>query len=132
MSIVSKFTVDLEHMDENTGESTPEVIEVTMQETSPFLVTNLVNKNTLNGSLLVGNFVKDCIGDIILSPKNLVERIEQSDNGVAAIKKVFDEVNAFCYSPKRYFYLQKKREAESKNMGEDNQQPNPDGSQANE
>jgi hypothetical protein len=127
--MITKFKLDLEHVKEN-EEIETETVEITMQETSPVIAGDIFTGNmSQSGSALVGSTVKAAIGTIIMSPKDLMDRIEKSDNPMAALGKVFKELNQFCAAPKRYVLLQRKSEQESSDVGEGTPQLDTNGNQ---
>jgi hypothetical protein len=124
--------LELEHIDDNL-ETTKETVKVTLQETSPFVTGDIFADNISKKGVGydAAGVVKDMVGTVIVSPKNIVDQIEKSDNAFVAIGKLFSEINNFCASPKRYVLLQKKSEQESSDLGQGDSQPDTDGSQTN-
>lgn len=124
--MVVKFDLDLEHMKEDETVEI-ETIEITMQETSPIIAGDIFTGNmTQTGSSLVGSTVKAAIGTIIMSPRDLMERIEKSDNPMLALGKVYRELNEFCAAPKKYVLLQRKSKQESATMDKSTKKSNID------
>lgn len=125
----AKFNLDLEHFENETGETKTETIEVTMQEASPFIVGDIFTSNSVaGGGYKVGSIVKEMMGVVIVSPKNLITKIEESDNPFVAMQKVFTEVNQFSNNPKKYVFLQAKSKAESKDLEHGNTESDANGS----
>lgn len=125
--MVVKFDLDLEHLKEDGETVETETVEITMQETSPIIAGDIFTGNmTQTGSALVGSLVKAAIGTIIMSPRDLMERIEKSDNPMVALGKVYKELNEFCAAPKRYVILQRKSQQESATVDKSTKKSNVD------
>lgn len=112
-----------------------EMIKVVLQEISPWIVSDLASEclNSKGTNMLPSEFVKKSIEvGMIVSPKNLVEQIEESDEALSAIMEVFKEVNQFSASPRKYLLIQKESEAKTKNMEHDTGKSNTNRSKKNE
>jgi hypothetical protein len=123
--------LELEHIDDNL-ETTKETVKVTLQEASPFTTGDIFADNISKKGIgySAAGVIKDMVGVVIVSPKNIVDQIEKADNAFEAMGKLFTELNTFCASPRKYILLQKKSEQESTDLGQDNTQPNADRSQS--
>lgn len=123
--MLAKFKINLEKFNEQNGETSSEELEITMQDASPFITSDIFTSNTSpSGGYKMASIVRDMIDVVIVSPKNLIQKIEECDNPATAIGKVFQEVNQFCGNPKRYCWLQKKSESESKGVEHDTPKSN--------
>ncbi len=83
----------------------PEIITVRVQNISPFKLADMmaVCISPANGTYKTGTFVQECVkNEVILSPKNLIERVEESDVPFEAIKNIFNEVLDFINNPRVY------------------------------
>lgn len=90
-------------------------VEIVLQEINKATVVNMSCENAgKGGRILVADFIKACVENgAIVSPKNLIEQLEEVDNGVELYVKIFNEVNTFCPNPKKYALLQKESIAKS-------------------
>ncbi|EKN42965.1 hypothetical protein [Clostridium botulinum] len=56
-----------------------------------------------NGQMLVGTFVEKAVEEnLIVSPKNLIEQINESENVIELYAEIMKEVAEFSDNPKRY------------------------------
>jgi len=130
-------TVDLELKVLNEkGEEETKTVQVLLQEASPFKTADIFAENiSANGKIRKsGGFIKDCMDVVIMSPKNLIEQIEGSENAFEAIGNLANEVQEFINNPriyklKRQELLQKKSTEESGNVGEGTPQPDANGNE---
>lgn len=106
MALNTKFKIELEK-DEKKKE-----IEIVIQEINKAQLANITCECAgKNGSIRVGDFITAAVENgIIISPKNLIEQLEDADNGLVLYAEIFKEVNRFCSNPKRYVLLQKESE----------------------
>lgn len=95
-------------------EDGPHEVTVRLNRVSPLIVGDIMGSTMVRGKgYLYGEFLQLCIEkEIIVSPKNLVEQINESDNGVELLIDVFGEVNAFVTNPR--VYIAKAIESEAK------------------
>lgn len=92
-----------------------EIVTVRLQQISPFKLADMMALciEPSTSTYKTGTFVKECVkNEVIISPKNLVERIETCDEPFTAIKTVFNEVMDFTNNPK--LYVAKKLDSEAK------------------
>lgn len=90
-------------------------IKVVMQEANKFRVADAYTESITQGRLSVGRMVENLVPLVVMSPKNLLEQLEECDNSFTVIGTVSKEIESFLNNPKRYALLQ----IESKNK--DNQ-----------
>lgn len=130
--INTNFNLELITTDE-TGETKNETIKVVIQEISPFRVADIMSGalNIQNGQYSVGLLAEGFINEVVVSPKNLKERIEAADNAMSAINKVVLEIRNFCNNPRKYALLQTESAIKSKSVEHDNSQPDTNGDKAN-
>jgi hypothetical protein len=130
--INTNFDLNLVNTDEN-GETKEETIKIVIQEISPFRVADIMSgaMNVNSGQYNVGILAESFISEVIVSPKNLKERIEGADNAMDAITKVVTEVRSFCNNPRKYALLQTESAIKSQSVVNGNTESNIDGSQAN-
>jgi len=130
--INTNFNLNLVKTDES-GETKEETVKVVIQEISPFRVADIMSgaMNVNSGQYNVGILAESFISEVVVSPKNLKERIEGADNAMDAITKVVMEVRNFCDNPRKYALLQTESAIKSQSMVNGNTESNIDGSQEN-
>ena len=111
---------------ELTVDGKKEVIEVMLQEVSPFVTTGVFSKalDVETNNYNMGKVADELIDVVVVSPKNLKERIGNADEPINAVAKIFLELQKFCQSPKRYGYVKAECKTKVKNMEHDNTKPN--------
>lgn len=121
--INTNFQLELEK------EGKKEKVNVVLQEISPFIVSDIFMNNLTdnNSNYKIGSVIKGLTDKVIVSPKNLDQRIEESDNAIMAITALFNEVKLFCSSPRRYVQLQKESQAKSQGLEHSNTESNANG-----
>lgn len=119
---------------ELTVDGKKEVIEVMLQEVSPFITTGVFSKalDVETNNYNMGKVADELIDVVVVSPKNLKERIGNADEPINAVAKIFSELQRFCQSPKRYGYVKAECKAKVKNMEHDNTKPNANRSKKDE
>lgn len=89
-------------------------IEIVLQEISPFTISDMTSDclNSKGNNILPGQYLRLAIENgLIVSPKKLIEQIEECDNPIKAIGDVFQQVNEFCSSPRKYKLRQVQKES---------------------
>ena len=118
------------------GKEAVTTVPVILQEASPIKVADIFAENiTSNGKVLKnGGFLQDCMGVVIMHPKDLIDKINESENAFEVIGTLANEVRDFCNNP-RLYVLKKKEQSEGKSteqlpvLGEGTEQPNPNGNE---
>lgn len=113
MAYQGSFEVEIE------TEGKKEKCKVVMQSISPLKMSDILTECIAdNGRILPGTLLKKAIEEeIIVSPKNLIERIENADNGLSVHNKVYVELNTFCNNPRIYQLRQSKTQKSDKTEG---------------
>lgn len=126
--INTNFNLDLEKIDD-AGASKTETVKVVIQEISPFRYADIMSGalNVQNGKYNVGSLAESFINEIVVSPKNLKDQIEGSDNAMAAITRVVQEVRSFCDNPRKYALLQTESAIKLESLVNGDTQSNTDG-----
>lgn len=95
-----------------------EDVTIRVKKPNPFKLTDLINKHSCrNGSIQIGSFLQDLIKEeFIISPKNLEERINESEDFIV-VRKIFGECNEFFTAPSAY-KLKQKEQAKSDSVGD--------------
>lgn len=110
----TNFNIELEK------DSKKEEINIVIQEVSPFTVANLLSSalDPQTRTYRMGTVVEKMLDTIVVSPKNLKEKIEESDNALDVIGTLFTEFQNFCGSPKAYALkrIEEQRKEESKDL----------------
>jgi hypothetical protein len=85
-----------------------QIVKVTVQEINPFRLSDVMTSalNVQNMQYQVGTLAEKFIENIVISPKDLKQRIEDADNAQQAITDFVIEVRSFCDNSKRYCLLQ--------------------------
>ena len=119
---------------ELTVDGKKEVIEVMLQEVSPFVTTGVFSKalDVETNNYNMGKVADELIDVVVVSPKNLKERIGNADEPINAVAKIFLELQKFCQSPKQYGYAKAECKAKIKDMEHDNTKPNSNRSKKDE
>lgn len=119
---------------ELTVDGKKEVIEVMLQEVSPFITTGVFSKalDVETNNYNMGKVADELIDVVVVSPKNLKERIGNADEPINAVAKIFSELQKFCQSPKRYGYVKEECKAKIKDMEHDNTKLNSNRSKKDE
>lgn len=91
-------------------------LTVRLQEISPLRMSDLItdsanDQGRCKPGLLIENALKN---GVIISPKNLVEQIEENEDGLGMINDLYPEIMRFCGSPKQYEFRKKQRESKEK------------------
>lgn len=95
-----------------------ETVKVVLQEVSPFISANIFSSalDVQSGNYKIGTVVEQGIKELVVSPKNLTDKISESDKPMEAISKLFLAIQSFCDSPKRFSLLQKESKTKSKSV----------------
>jgi hypothetical protein len=134
--INTTINIELKNID-GEGKEVATTIPVLLQEASPIKVADIFAENiTSNGKVLKnGGFLQDCMGVVIMHPKDLIDKINESENAFEVIGTLASEVRDFCNNPRLYI-LKKKEQSEGEGteqppvLGESTPQPNPNGNEA--
>lgn len=84
-----------------------EEIIVRMSNISPLKIADIVTETSTVEKGMVrfkhGSFLQKSVDEgVVISPKNLIEQIEDADNGTIAVVMAFKEIYSFLSSPKKY------------------------------
>ncbi len=130
------INIKLKTVDE-AGKEVTTTVPVLLQQASPFKTADIYAENiTTNGKIRKsGGFIEDCMGVVIMSPKNLIDQISESENAFEVIGNLANEVQEFINNPRTYVLKQKeavqaKSEEQSPAVGESTTQPDTNGSEA--
>lgn len=97
-------------------------VTVRLQELKPLKVADMLAECvTQEGRYKPGTVIEQAIEKgVIVSPKNLVEQIEEADNGLDAVTKTFRNIGNFLTNPKLFGIAKNKEQGkdEGTNVGD--------------
>lgn len=129
--VMTTVNIDLKTFNEETGKETVKQVPVLLKESNPFQVTDVFSDNTAKKGRNIdyGSLIQDLIDSqlVIMSPKDICSQIEDADNSVEAISQLFNYINQFCMSPKRFIFEQKKSKKSKDVLGIGTKEPDADG-----
>lgn len=121
----SKFKIEIEKEDEK------KEVEVVIQQLSPFKVSSMVAESMVgNGQVSAGAYIERAIEEeMIVFPTSLKEMIEEADNGIVLIGRIFKELQEFCGNPRCYALkqIERERKAKTRNLENGNSEHDIDG-----